>query len=115
VSAVDCGTVVNIDAAVNMAQGAVIDAIGNALYGEMTFVDGVPQKQNLDTYHQIRMHEAPKDIQVHFVKSDIHPTGLGEPPFPPTFAAVANALHKATGQRFCNQPFFRHIPSGEST
>jgi isoquinoline 1-oxidoreductase beta subunit len=33
------------------------------------------------------------------------PTGLGEPLFPPVFAAVANALHKATGKRFYDQPF----------
>ncbi len=108
-SAVDCGTLVNHDAAVNMAQGGIIDAIGNALFGEMTFVDGVPQKQNLDSYRMIRMSEAPKSIDVHFVESDVYPTGLGEPPFPPTFAAVANALHGATGQRFYNMPFANQL------
>ena len=33
------------------------------------------------------------------------PTGLGEPPFPPVFGAVANALYKNMGKRFYNQPF----------
>ncbi len=108
-SAVDCGTLVNHDAAVNMAQGGIIDAIGNALFGEMTFVDGVPQKQNLDSYRMIRMSEAPKSIDVHFVESNVYPTGLGEPPFPPTFAAVANALHGATGKRFYNMPFVNQL------
>jgi isoquinoline 1-oxidoreductase beta subunit len=42
---------------------------------------------------------------VHFVENDIDPTGLGEPPFPPIFAAVANALYKATGKRYYHQPF----------
>ena len=51
------------------------------------------------------MHEAPKKIEVHFVQNDIDPTGLGEPPFPPVFGAVANALYKATGKRFYQQPF----------
>jgi isoquinoline 1-oxidoreductase beta subunit len=42
---------------------------------------------------------------VHFVKNEIDPTGLGEPPFPPIFGAVANALYKAIGKRFYQQPF----------
>ena len=32
--AIDCGIVVNPDAAVNMAEGAIVDGIGNTLYGE---------------------------------------------------------------------------------
>ena len=51
------------------------------------------------------MHEAPKMIEVHFVQNDKDPTGLGEPPFPPVFGAVANALYKSAGKRFYEQPF----------
>jgi isoquinoline 1-oxidoreductase beta subunit len=75
------------------------------LYGEMTFQDGVPQKNNFDTYRMIRHSEAPKAIEVHFVKNEHDPTGLGEPLFPPIFGAVANALYKAKGKREYNQPF----------
>ena len=57
----------------------------------------------------IRMKEAPKHIEVHFVQNDIDPTGLGEPPFPPVFAAVANALYKNMGKRFYNQPFYKEL------
>ncbi|WP_020527561.1 xanthine dehydrogenase family protein molybdopterin-binding subunit [Flexithrix dorotheae] len=103
--AIDCGIVVNPDAAANMAEGGVVDGIGNALFGEMTFKEGVPQKKNFDRYRMIRMREAPKEIEVHFVKNEIAPTGMGEPPFPPIFGAVANALYKATGQRRYTQPF----------
>ncbi|MEQ9218496.1 MAG: molybdopterin cofactor-binding domain-containing protein [Cyclobacteriaceae bacterium] len=105
--ALDCGVVVNPDAAANMAEGAIIDGIGNAFYGEMTFRDGVPDKTNFDRYRMIRMSEAPKAIDVHFVKNEIDPTGLGEPPFPPIFGAVANALYKSTGKRYYNQPFLK--------
>jgi len=103
--AIDCGIVVNPDAAVNLAEGGIIDGIGNALYGRLTFKDGVPQQSNFDKYRMIRMSEAPKEIDVHFVKSDISPTGLGEPTFPPIFAAVANAMYKAGGERKYQQPF----------
>jgi len=108
-SAIDCGIVVNEGAARNMIEGAVVDGIGNALFGEMTFVDGRPQKQNLDGYRIIRMSEAPKAIEIHFVKNQIDPTGLGEPPFAPTFAALANALYKATGKRLYSQPFMASL------
>ncbi len=104
-AAVDCGIVVNPDAAANMGEGAIVDGIGNAFFGELTFQDGVPQKNNFNTYRMIRMPEAPKKIEVHFVKNEHDPTGLGEPLFPPIFAALANALYKSTGKRLYNQPF----------
>ena len=40
-SAIDCGIVINPDAATNMVQGAVVDGIGNAFYGGLTMKDGV--------------------------------------------------------------------------
>ncbi len=104
-SAVDCGIVINPDAAINMVQGAVVDGIGNSLYGGLTHKDGVVQEQNFHSYRLIRMHEVPKSIDVSFVQNDIDPTGLGEPPFPPVFGAVANALYKASGKRHYQQPF----------
>ena len=112
-SAIDCGIVVNPDAATNMIQGAVVDGIGNSLYGALTHKDGAAMQRNFSQYRIIRTHEAPKKIEVHFVQNDIDPTGLGEPPFPPVFGAVANALYKGTGKRFYNQPFisqFNEMP-----
>lgn len=103
--AIDCGIVVNPDGAANMAEGGVVDGIGNAMYGSLPFKAGVPEKANFHTYRMIRMSEAPKEIDVHFVKNDIDPTGLGEPTFPPIFGALANALYQATGNRYYNQPF----------
>jgi isoquinoline 1-oxidoreductase beta subunit len=108
-AAVDCGIVVNPDAASNMAEGAIVDGIGNALFGELTFKNGIPQKNNFHQYRMIRQKEAPKSIEVHFVKNEYEPTGLGEPLFPPVFAAVANALYKATGKRYYEQPFGKQL------
>ena len=103
--AIDCGVVVNPDAAANMAEGAIVDGIGNAFFGQMTFRQGAPEQTNFDKYRMIRSIEAPRLIDVHFVKNEIDPTGLGEPPFPPIFGAVANALYKSTGKRYYDQPF----------
>ena len=104
-AAVDCGIVVNKDAAINMGEGAIVDGIGNAFFGELTFKEWVPNKNNFHTYRMIRQQEAPKAIEVHFVDSKEDPTGLGEPFFPPVFAALANSLYKATGKRYYKQPF----------
>lgn len=106
---IDCGIVINPDAAVNMAEGAIIDGIGTAMYGSMTFSKGVPDKSNFDKYRLIRMSEIPKNIDVHFVQNKIDPTGMGEPAYPPVFAALSNALYKATGKRFYNQPFINEM------
>ncbi|ULQ55895.1 molybdopterin-dependent oxidoreductase [Flavihumibacter rivuli] len=108
-SAVDCGIVVNPDAAANMVQGAVVDGIGNAFYGALTHKDGAAEQNNFNRYRMIRNREAPKMIDVHFVQNDIEPTGLGEPPFPPVFGAVASALYKHTGKRVYNQPYLNEL------
>ncbi len=105
VCAVDCGQVVNPDAATNMMEGAVVDGIGTALFGAMTFKNGQPEQTNFHQYRMIRHHESPRQIDVHFVPSEIDPTGLGEPPYPPIFGALSNALYRATGKRHYHQPF----------
>lgn len=90
------------------------DAIGTAMYGGLTFKDGVPDQNNFHRYRMIRHNEAPKAIDVHFVQNDVDPTGMGEPTYPPTFGALANALYKATGKRIYNQPFVSELTKKKS-
>ncbi|WP_086476767.1 xanthine dehydrogenase family protein molybdopterin-binding subunit [Arenibacter amylolyticus] len=101
---VDCGIVVNPLGAINQIEGGVIDGVGHAMYGDLEFLDGKPNSQNYDSYRLIRMKEVPI-VETHMIKSDVAPTGLGEPTLPPAGAAVANALKAATGNRFTAQPF----------
>lgn len=103
--AVDCGIVVNPDAAINMIQGGVIDGIGHAMYSQLTFNNGATNEKNFDRYKLIRNSEVPKEIEVFFVENEIAPTGLGEPGLPPAVGALANALYRATGERLYHQPF----------
>jgi isoquinoline 1-oxidoreductase subunit beta len=109
ICAVDCGIVINPISALNQIEGGIIDGIGHALYGDLSFVEGKPQASNFNKYRLIRMPEAPK-TEVHFVKSDNDPTGLGEPSLPPIAAAVANAIYKATGKRLYKMPFNTELP-----
>ena len=102
--AVDCGIVVNQSGALNQVVGSIVDGLGHAMYGQLTFKDGVTQQNNFHSYRLIRMNEIP-EVEVYFVDNGIDPTGLGEPALPPLSGAVANALYKATGKRFRKQPF----------
>lgn len=107
--AVDCGIVVNPLGAKNQAVGGIIDGIGHMMYSELRFENGKPQSQNFDTYQLIRINQVPTEVDVHFVESDVAPTGLGEPTLPPVGAAIANAIFKATGQRLYKQPYMKYL------
>lgn len=105
---VDCGIVVNPLGAKNQVEGGVIDGVGHAMYGEMTFKKGKPQFSNFDDYRLIKMQETPQ-VEAYFIESDEAPTGLGEPTLPPAGAAVANAIKAATGIRVRKQPFIKNM------
>ena len=107
-SAADCGVVINQSGAQQQVRGCIVDGIGHAMYGQITFKEGIPQQKNFDTYRLIRLNEIP-EVEVHFVQNNIDPTGLGEPSLPPAGAAVANAMFKATGKRLRSQPFVEQV------
>ncbi|NIJ51017.1 molybdopterin cofactor-binding domain-containing protein [Dyadobacter arcticus] len=104
IAAVDCGIVINKSGSLQQVRGGVVDGIGHAMYGNMTFKDGTPDQNNFNGFRLIRMNEIP-EVDVHFVDNGISPTGLGEPALPPAGGAVANAFYKATKLRLRNQPF----------
>lgn len=106
--AVDCGIVINPESARNQIEGGIVDGIGHAMYGELSFKNGIPQATNFHNYRLIRAKEAPK-IEVFFVENQLSPTGLGEPSLPPAGGALANALYKATGKRIYKQPFINQV------
>jgi len=105
----DCGIVVNLSGARQQMMGGIVDGLGHAMYGNLTFKNGAPEQNNFNSYHLIRLNEVP-EIEVHFVDNGIDPTGLGEPALPPTGGAVANAIFKASGKRLRNQPFTEQEP-----
>lgn len=106
--AVDCGVVINLSGAKNQVEGGVIDGIGHAMFGDMSFENGKPTAKNFDVYRLIRMQETPK-VEVHFLQNDLSPTGLGEPGLPPAGGAVANAINAALGKRVYSQPFVKAL------
>lgn len=101
---VDCGRLMNPLGAEQQIEGGIIDGLGHALYGELTFENGAAKQKNFNSYKMIRINDAP-EIDVHFIESTEHPQGLGEPGLPPIGAAVSNAIFAATGKRLRRQPF----------
>ena len=78
---------------------------GAALYQEATLEKGRMVKSMFKQYPLLRISEAPANIEIHFLRSDNNPTGLGEPPFAPLAPAVANAIFAATGKRLRRMPW----------
>jgi len=104
VCAVDCGPVVNPDGGRAQVEGAVHQGLSAALGERVTVKDGAVVEGNFDRYPLLRIDRAPRRIDVHFVESDVHPTGLGEPGLPPAAPALAAALYRLTGRRIRTLP-----------
>ena len=106
-AAVDIGPVINMSGAIKQVQGAVFDGISSLAGLEITMKDGVVQQDNFHQYNLLRIKNARTEIDVHFIQSDHHPTGLGEPALPPLMPAVCNGIFAATGKRVRKLPITR--------
>jgi len=108
VCAVDCGAVVNPDTVKAQIEGGVIFGIGGALYGEVTLKNGRVEQSNFHDVRVLRINETPA-IEVHLVRSDEAPGGIGEPGTAVTAPAVANAVFAATGKRIRKLPLEKQL------
>jgi isoquinoline 1-oxidoreductase beta subunit len=95
--------IINPTAALNMAQGAILDGFGEALNQKITIENGHVVQANFDTFAPLRMSQS-APIDVHFLTTDNSPTGLGEPPLPAAIPALCNAIFAATGIRVRTLP-----------
>jgi isoquinoline 1-oxidoreductase beta subunit len=106
VTAIDCRTAVSPDQIAAQMEGGACYGLSAALYGEITFKDGLVQQKNFDAYRVLRMNEAPV-VETYILPSTDHPTGVGEPGTPVIAPAVANALLALNGKPTSRLPFVR--------
>jgi len=96
---VDGGTLIHPDQALAQIQGSINFGQGAGMISEITVKNGTVQQDNFDGYRAVRINETPRVMDVHFVKSDGAPGGLGEPATAVIVPALANAIHAASGKR----------------
>merc|ERR1712178_649484 len=97
---VDAGQLVHPDQALAQIQSSLIYGQGAGMTAEITVKDGIVEQGNFDTYRVTRQNEAPKKMDIHFVKGDSSFVGgIGEPATAVIVPAIANAVYAASGKR----------------
>jgi isoquinoline 1-oxidoreductase beta subunit len=102
---VDAGQLIHPDQALAQLQSCINFGQSACMWGEITIKDGGVQQNNFDTFRVARINEAPKTLNIHFIKSDSTPGGLGEPGTAVVQPAIANAIFAASGKRARTLPF----------
>jgi CO/xanthine dehydrogenase Mo-binding subunit len=112
VCAHDCGLVINPHGLTGVIQGNLLHGLSRALHEEVRFDDEKVTSVDWATHPTLRHTDAPQRIDVVLVNADPNPNrpdlapyGAGEPAIRPVVAAVANAIHDATGVRLRRPPF----------
>jgi isoquinoline 1-oxidoreductase beta subunit len=99
--------VINASHAENQTQGGVLDGLAEALGQEITIDKGRVVQTTFgataSTFALLRIRQA-CPVEVHFLKTNNPPTGLGEPMLPPAVPALVNAIFAATGKRVRSLP-----------
>jgi isoquinoline 1-oxidoreductase subunit beta len=111
-SAVDTGIAVNPDTIMAQLEGGLIFSLTAALYGEITIDRGRVKQSNFHDYRMLRIDQAPK-IEIHVIKSDAPPGGIGETGSTAGPPALRNAIYAATGVALRRLPIDRALIAGK--
>jgi xanthine dehydrogenase YagR molybdenum-binding subunit len=111
VSVIDAGRILNPLAGRNQIEGAVVMGIGMAFFEETAYDprNGAPVNASLADYIVASNADVPA-LEVHFLEypdlnlNELGARGIGEIGLAGTAAAIANAVHHATGVRVRELP-----------
>ena len=100
----ECGAIINPDGVRNQQEGAIVQAIGGALFEQILFANGQILNPYFAQYRVPRFSDAPKIEIVILDRKDLPPAGAGEIGLIGLAPAVANAYFAATGIRLHEMP-----------
>jgi len=107
----DCGLVINPDGLESTVQGNLLHGISRTLYEEVQFDGERVTSVDWHTHPTLTHTDTPEHIDVVIVngdpdphRPDLLPYGAGEPSHRTVPAAIANAIHDATGVRMRRLP-----------
>jgi CO/xanthine dehydrogenase Mo-binding subunit len=112
VCAHDCGLVVNPESLRRVIECGMLHGLSRALWEEVRFDNEKVTSIDWLSHPSLRHSDTPEAIDVVMVngdpnpnRSDLAPFGAGEASHKPLIAAIANAIHDATGVRIHRPPF----------
>jgi len=107
----DCGLVVNPEGLRRTVEGAMMHSLSRAIHEEVQFDREKVTSLDWVSHRTLRHSDTPAVMEVVFVNGDPNPNrpdmpsyGAGEAACKPLLAAIANAVHDATGVRIRRLP-----------
>jgi isoquinoline 1-oxidoreductase beta subunit len=102
--AIDCGVAVQPDNVIAQTESSIVYGIGLALTERISIKDGAVEQSNFYDYLVSRNRDVPP-MHVEVIRTDNHPTGVGQMATPSITPAVSNAMMALTGVRLRHAPF----------
>jgi isoquinoline 1-oxidoreductase len=99
VQAFECGAIVNPDGLQNQVEGAIVQALGGALFERVHVSGGRIRSDGFARYRVPRFSDLPEIETVLLDRRDLPSTGAGETPIVGLAPAVGNAIFACTGLR----------------
>lgn len=114
--AIDCGLAINPDQIESQMEGGLLHGLSAAMWGQVTFANGVPSVSNFSNYRVAKAGDTPA-IAVTIVggtgPTAAAPGGVGETGVPCVAPAIANAFAKLTKTRLRTLPFYPGASMGD--
>ena len=109
VASFECGAIVNPTHLHNQVEGAIVQAIGGALFEGIDFQNGQILNAKFSKYRVPRFSDVPPIEIVLLDRKDLPSAGAGETPIVGLAPAVSSAIFEATGQRLRALPLVRNL------